>query len=168
MILASSNRRKRILFAAAGILVIWTLIGSVIIPIKEASDDTDKRIRDAKSDLKKISEMADKYITMSASLPAALKVDTAGVPILSTGESIARRLGMEKNIERMFPSPDPKNKNGELLTVSITSIPYSRLIDFLQAVQESGTMVVVKQAKITTVFDNKNNVTAELIFMKAN
>jgi hypothetical protein len=168
MILVSSNKKKRILFALAGILIIWVIIGGVITPIIDASGDLDRKIIGAKLDLQKITEMADKYISMTASLPPSMRTESTGGPIISTAENISRRLGIEKSIERMTPSQDPKNKNEEQLSVTITSIPYPKFIDLLQGLQESGTMVVVKRAKITTTFDNKNNVGAELTLMKAN
>ena len=168
MIFADRNKRKRLLFAVAGVLLAWAVMSAVISPMIDAYQEMDGRIRDARRDLQKITELADKYITMSASLPPALRTETTSAPILSTVENISRRLGIEKSIERMTPSQNPKNKNEEQLGVTIASLPYGKFIDFLQGLHESGSPVAVKRAKITAAFDNRNNVNAELTLIKAN
>jgi len=168
MIFAQSNNRRRLLFAVAGVLLAWVVVSMVISPLIDAYQEMDDKIKSSKSDLVKITDLADKYITKSSQLPPALRTESTSAPILSTVEGISRRLGIEKNIERMTPGQNPKNKNEEQLGVVITSLPYAKFIDFLQGLHEYGSPVAVRRAKITTTFDNRNNVNAELTLIKAN
>jgi type II secretory pathway component PulM len=167
MILPSAKGKNRYLYAGAGVALALVLLYGVIIPVGDASDDMERKTVETKKDLQKVTELADKYITLSATLPPAMRLEGANVSIQSSVDAISRRMGMEKNMERMVPSVDQKTKE-ESLSLLVNNLPYTKLVEFLRAVYESGSPISVKRAKITTSFDNKDNVSADIIFVKAN
>ncbi|MBI3793272.1 MAG: type II secretion system protein M [Nitrospinae bacterium] len=166
MILQTTNKRNKILFAVAGVLLIWFAVGMVITPIMDSFEEQNRRIKEAKADLQKITDLSNKYIAMMTALPPSMRAETAGVSIQETVGKISRGLSMEKNIERMVPGFNPKEKE-ETLAVTITGLPYPVLVDFLRGVYESGATISASRAKITTMFDNRNNVSAEIMFVMA-
>jgi hypothetical protein len=90
----------------------------------------------------------------------------AGGSILSVVESIMRRMGIEKNIDKLTPGINPKNRNEEELSFNITALPYPKFVEFLQAIYESGSTINVKKAKIAPAFDNRSVVNAEMTLVK--
>ncbi|MBI5179349.1 MAG: type II secretion system protein M [Nitrospinae bacterium] len=165
MILPSQNRRKLALFAVAGLLLAWAAVGGLFLPLQEESAKLDRKIREARRDLQQMREMADRHISLTASLPQGMRTDSAGAPLLAEAETISRRLGIEKNIKQMSPAPSTRGR-GEELTVTISNIPYPVLVDFLQSLYESPSAISVRRAAISASFANRAQVNAELALEK--
>ncbi len=167
MMLPSGNKRKNALFAISALLLAWIIIGGMLMPMQEESEWTDRKIRTARNDLRKMKEMADRYITLSASLPQGMRTEPSGVSTLSDVENISRRLGIENRIKRMSPEIDPVTKRENGVSLTITDIPYAPFIDFLQALYESGSVINVRRAKISASFENRSNINVEMTVSKS-
>jgi type II secretory pathway component PulM len=167
MILPSGNRRRNIVFAIAALLLAWIIVGGALMPLREEADRMDRKIREARNDLRKMREMADRYITLDASLPREMKTDSSRVSLLTDVENISRRLAIENKIKRMTPEINPATKKQDDLSVVIAEIPYPAFVGFLQALYESSAAINVRQAKITASFDNRGNLNVEMTLSKA-
>lgn len=168
MIIPARTKRTILLIGIAVLLGLWILIGGVIIPLRETSALLDRKIRVARQDLAKTVELADRYITLSASLPPTLKLDgSAGGPVSGEIENIATRLGSNKFINKLTPSTNPKTGRQDEVTATFEKIPYPLLIDFLQGVFDSSSGIGVLRGRITVSYDNRNNVNAEITFSRA-
>lgn len=165
MILPSQNRRKLALFAIAGLLLAWAVIGGFIMPLQDESAKLDRKIRESRRDLQQMKEMADRYISLTASLPQGMRGASTGAPLLDEAENLVRRLGIEKNIKQMSPGPSGRGR-GEELAISITNISYPVLVDFLQGFYESPSAISVRRAAISASFANRAQVNAELTLEK--
>ncbi len=167
MIIPTQTKRTALLIGIAALLGLWILVGGVIIPLRETSALLDRKIRVARQDLTKTSELADRYITLSGKLPPALKQEgSVGGPISGEIETIAARLGSNKFISKITPSINPKTGRQDEVTASFEKIPYPLLIDLLQGVFDSSSGIGVQRGRITVNYDNRSNVSAEITFTK--
>ena len=168
MIIPSGIKRTALLIGIAALLGLWVLVGAVIMPLRETSVLLDRKIRAARQELAKTSELADRHIALSAKLPPVLKLEGAGGgPITGDIENIATRLGANKFINKMTPSTNPKTGRQDEVTATFDKIPYPMLIDFLQGVFDSSSGIAVLRGRITVNYDNRSNVNAEITFTKA-
>ena len=168
MITSAPAKRTAMLIAAASLLGLWVLVGGVIMPQLETSELLDRKIRAARKDLARTGELADRYISLSAKIPTALKQDTpVGGPVSGDIESIAARLGANKFINKINPATNPKTGRQDQVTATFDKIPYPLLIDFLQGVFDSSSGIGVLRGRITVNYDNRSNVNAEITFTKA-
>lgn len=168
MIIPARTKRTALLIGIAVLLGIWIFVGGVIMPLLETSALLDHKIRVARQDLTKTSELADRYIALSAKLPSMLKQDgTVGGPVSAEIENIAARLGANKFINKITPSTNPKTGNQDEVTATFDKIPYPLLIDLLQGVFDSSSGIGVLRGRITVTYDNRSNVNAEITFTKA-
>lgn len=167
MIIPARMKRTAVLIGIASLLGLWVLIGGVIMPLRETSALLDRKIRAARRDLTRTSELADRYIALSAQIPPALKQDApAGGPVTDDIQNIAARLGANKFITKLTPSVNPKTGRQDEVTATIEKIPYPLLTDFLQGVFDSSAGIGVHRGRITVNYENRSNVNAEITFAK--
>lgn len=167
MIIPARTKRTAVLIGIAALLGLWILVGGVIMPLRETSALLDRKIRAARQDLAKTSELADRYITLAAQIPPALKQDApASGAVTDDIETIAARLGANKFIKKMTPSVNPKTGRQDEVTATIEKIPYPLLTDFLQGVFDSSSGIGAHRGRITVTYDNRINVNAEITFTK--
>lgn len=168
MIIPARTKRTALLIGIAILLGIWIFVGGVIMPLRETSALLDRKIRVARQDLTKTSELADRYIALSAKLPAAFKQDgPVGGPISGEIENIAVRLASNKFIKKISPSTNPKTGRQDEVTATFEKIPYPLLVDFLQGVFDSNSGIGMLRGRITVNYDTRSNVNAEITFTKA-
>lgn len=163
-----SPRERNLVLAASIIISCALLYGLIVDPLVSRQRYYETRIQNTVNDLMEFRVLAAKYRETEASfkdLEEKISSSKSDSSLLSSIEGNARKLGLADRIASMKPFTNDL-ESGMVQTsveIRIEKINLRELVDLLESVRQSGTVVRTGRLRIKTRFDDPKLLDATIL-----